>query len=137
MNIPTKKLKNGFEIPEYGLGTWQMGGKLDRDESNDDAADIAAIQNAIAKGVVHIDTAERYANGHAEELIAAAIQEKGIHRENLFIVSKVSGEHQSYDGVLHACKESLKRLNTNYLDVYLLHALSREYPLKETIRALD
>jgi len=74
MNIPTKKLNNGFEIPEYGLGTWQMGGRNERELSNDDKADIEAINTATKEGVIHIDTADSYANGHSEELIAEAIK---------------------------------------------------------------
>jgi diketogulonate reductase-like aldo/keto reductase len=135
--IPTKKLRNGFELPEYGLGTWQMGGRTERDPSNDDAADIAAIQGAIESGIVHIDTAERYAAGRAEELIALAIARGGCKRENLFIVSKVPSNHQGYEGVLHACVQSLQRLQMDYLDLYLLHNYGDEFPLKETMRALD
>lgn len=136
MNIPTKKLKNGFEIPEYGLGTWQMGGRYERDFKNDDKADIVAIQTAIENGVTHIDTAELYADGHAEELIAQAIKEKNFDRKTLFIVSKVPGEHQGYEGVLNACKESLRRLNTDYLDLYLLHDYVDDFPLEETMKAM-
>ncbi len=137
MKIPRKKLKNGFEMPEYGLGTWQMGGRHERDQMNDDRADILAIQNAIEKGVTHIDTAEMYANGHSEELIATAILDKNINRENLFIVSKVPGEHQGYEGVINACRGSLKRLNTDYLDLYLLHDYDvDDFPLRDTIKAL-
>lgn len=136
MQIPTKKLKNGFEIPEFGLGTWQMGGRRERDMANDDKADIKAIQNAIEEGVIHIDTAEVYAKGHTEELIAEALKEKNIDRKNLFIVSKVPGEHQGYEGVIEACKASLKRLNTDYLDLYLLHDYAEEFSLKETMQAL-
>ncbi|MCX6754066.1 MAG: aldo/keto reductase [Candidatus Nomurabacteria bacterium] len=135
-NIPTKKLNNGFEIPEYGLGTWQMGGRSERDLSNDDQADIKAINMAVKEGIVHIDTAESYANGHSEELIAQAIKENNINREDLFIVSKVSGSNQGYDGVLNACKKSLERLNTNYLDLYLLHRFPDGFSLEETMKAL-
>ncbi len=136
MIIPTKKLNNGFEIPVYGLGTWQMGGRSERDLSNDDQADIEAINNAIKSGIIHIDTAESYANGHSEELIAQTIKENNIHREDLFIVSKVHGSNQGYDGVINACKKSLERLNTNYLDLYLLHRFPENFSLKETMRAL-
>ena len=137
MVIPTKKLKNGFELPVYGLGTWQMGGRRERDLKNDDAADIRAIQQAIEAGITHIDTAEGYANGHAEELIAQAIEEKAIDRHTLFLASKVRCEHQGYDDLLRACEASLKRLNTEYLDLYLLHSFADQVSLKDTIRALN
>lgn len=136
MKIPTKKLKNFFEIPEYGLGTWQMGGRYERDMANDDRADIEAIEYAIEKGIIHIDTAEGYAAGHAEELIAVAIKEKNIDRSRIFIVSKVPSEHQGYDGTISACKRSLKRLKTDYLDLYLLHDYGDGFPLNETVKAL-
>ena len=61
MKIPTKKLTNGFEMPVYGLGTWEMGGRMEVDTSNDDNADIEGIRYAIDQGVTHIDTAESYA----------------------------------------------------------------------------
>ncbi len=137
MDIPKKKLKNGFEIPEYGLGTWQMGGRRERDMANDDKADIKAIQTAMESGIIHIDTAEGYADGYSEELIAVAIKEKCINRNGLFIVSKVSGEHQSYEGIVNSCKKSLSRLDTSYVDLYLLHSYSIGFSLKESIRALD
>ncbi|MEY2671942.1 MAG: hypothetical protein RL687_359, partial [Candidatus Parcubacteria bacterium] len=136
MKIPTKKLNTGFEIPVYGLGTWQMGGRNERDLSNDDKADIDAINTAVKEGIIHIDTAESYANGHSEEIIAQAIKENNINREDLFIVSKVSGSNQGYDGVMSACKKSLERLNTNYLDLYLLHQFPKDFSLEESMRAL-
>src|SRR5687768_16564416 len=108
MIIPTKKLKNGFKMPIYGLGTWQMGGRLDRDFSNNDEEDIKAIQSAIDLGVTHIDTAESYANGYAEVLVGQAI--KKYDRKKLFIVSKAFIDHLGYDDLIKACKNSLKRL---------------------------
>lgn len=134
MEIPMKKLKNGFELPELGLGTWKMGGKDEPDASND-AAEIAAIRAAIEAGVTHIDTAEAYGGGHAEELVGAAIQ--GINRKKLFITSKVSEENHTCEGIPASCKKSLRRLGTDYLDLYLLHEFSTVCPLKEAVEALD
>jgi diketogulonate reductase-like aldo/keto reductase len=136
MKIKSVKLKNGFEIPEYGLGTWQMGGRDNRDPSNDDRADIEAIKQAIAQGITHIDTAEIYAGGYAEELIAIALKESGVKREDIFLVSKVPSEHQGYDGVMMALRNSLKRLGTDYLDLYLLHDYDTAFPLNETMKAM-
>ena len=133
--IPTKKLQNGFSLPEYGLGTWQMGGRNKRDPQNNDKADIKAIKNAINLGIMHIDTAEVYAGGYTETLLAQAL--KGHDRSKLFIVSKVQEAHQSYTGILEACKKSLQRLQTDYLDLYLLHRYSSGFPLNESIRALS
>lgn len=135
MIIPTKKLRNGFEMPVYGLGTWQMGGKREHDLDNDDEADIKAIQAAIDEGITHIDTAEKYADGYSETLVGKAIQ--GYDRSKLFLVSKVSDKHLRYDDVLAAAEDSLQRLQTNYLDLYLIHSPDPEVPIQETMKALD
>jgi diketogulonate reductase-like aldo/keto reductase len=135
MNIPTKQLKNGFELPVYGLGIWQMGGRWESDNSNDEQ-EVAAIRAAIDAGITHIDTAESYGDGHAEELLAQAIQ--GYDRSKLFIATKVSKHNQGYDGVHRSFAASLKRLGTDYVDLYMLH----RYPepgisLEDTMRAMD
>ncbi len=135
MKIPHKTLKNGFSMPVFGLGTWRMGGDRMRDLHNDDEADIKAIRQAIEAGITHIDTAERYADGKAEELIAQATQ--GINRTDLFLVSKVAPVHLSYDSVLKAAEGSLKRLHTDYLDLYLVHQPNDEFPIAETMKAMN
>lgn len=122
-------------MPVYGLGTWQMGGRFERDENNDDAADIQAIKNAIDHGVTHIDTAERYASGFAEILVGKAI--KGLNRKNLFLVSKVAKANLNYDTLINSAKASLNRLGTEYFDLYLIHNPSLEIPLEETMSAMD
>ncbi len=134
MDIPVKKLKNGFELPEFGLGTWQMGGREEA-SSEHDAKDIEGIRAAIGAGVTHIDTAESYGDGHAEELMGQAI--KGIARSKLFITSKVLEENHTCEGIPASCKKSLKRLGTDYLDLYLLHTFSAKCPLEEAVQALD
>lgn len=137
MIIPKKKLKNGFEMPVYGLGTWQIGGRFDRDPNNNDQKDIQAIKTAIELGVTHLDTAEVYAQGYAEILLGKAIV--GYDRSKLFIASKVyTPKHAKYDDVIIACKNSLKRLNINYLDLYLTHRYNpQDISYKDTMRAMD
>lgn len=135
MTIPTKKLKNGFEMPVLGIGTWQMGGRFERDAANDDVADISAIRAAIDLGVTHIDTAESYAAGYAERIIGEALQ--GYERSKLFLVSKVSKWNLRYDDIIKSACASLERLKTDYLDLYLIHQPNAEISIKETIRALD
>lgn len=137
MIIPSKKLKSGFKMPVYGLGTWQMGGRFDRDPNNNDRADIKAIKTAIEFGVTHLDTAEIYAEGFTEILLGKAIA--GYDRSKLFLASKVYTQiHAKYEDVIIACKNSLKRLNTSYLDLYLTHRYNpRGVPYKETMRAMD
>lgn len=135
MIIPTKTLSGGFSLPIFGLGTWMMGGAFTRDLNNDDDRDIRAIQQAIRDGITHIDTAELYAAGHAEELVGQAI--KNLNRANLFIVSKVWSDHLKYDDLINAVKRSLARLKSDYLDLYLIHKPSQTVPLRETMRAMD
>lgn len=135
MKIPTKKLKNGFEMTVFGIGTWQMGGRREHDLANDDKADISAIKSAIDMGITHIDTAEIYADGYSEVLIGKAI--KNYDRSKLFVVSKVKADNMSYDNVINSCKKSLERLQTSYLDLYLLHRHNVDLSLKDTMRALD
>ena len=135
MTIPVKTLAGGFPLPEYGLGTWGMGGRQRYDPDNDDQADIQAIQTAIEAGITHLDTAEIYAAGHAEIFVGQTI--KGYDRAKLFLASKVSGDHLGYDQVLRACERSLKRLGTDYLDLYLIHWYNHHYPLAKTIQAMD
>lgn len=135
MIIPAKKLKNGFAMPVYGLGTWQMGGRETHDPNNNDEADITAIKTAIDLGITHIDTAESYAEGYAEVLVAKAI--KYYDRSKLLIVSKAYVDHLGYDDLIYAAKESIERLNTSYLDVYLAHRYNLTIPVKETMRAMD
>jgi diketogulonate reductase-like aldo/keto reductase len=117
------------EVPVIGQGTWDIpesGGR------RDDA--IAALRRGIELGMTHIDTAEMYGSGRAEEIIARAIA--GVRRESLFITSKVLPGNAHYRGTLAACEGSLKRLRTDYLDLYLLHWPS-SHPLEETMRALE
>ena len=131
MTIPTKKLKSGFEMPVFGLGTWKMGGDVNYNPNNDDEADIKAIKKAIDMGITHIDTAEKYAEGHAEKLVGKAI--KGYKRSKLFIVSKVAESNLKYDDLINSCKKSLERLGTDYLDLYLIHGPSLTIPIQESI----
>lgn len=134
MTIPEKQLANGFSLPVYGIGTWGMGG-WQKPNTNNDERFIDAIRQAVEAGVNHIDTAEMYGKGHAEELIASAVE--GIDRSKLTITSKVSvGMDGGYDGVMRACEASLKRLKTDYLDLYLLHTFP-EHSTDECMKALD
>jgi diketogulonate reductase-like aldo/keto reductase len=135
MNIPTKKLKNGFELPVFGIGTWRMSGDYLPGPSSKDEENVQAIKRAIDRGITHIDTAEMYASGHEEELVGKAISEYA--REKLFITSKVWPDHLDYEEVINACKASLKRLQTDYLDLYLIHWPNPNLPILETMRAFD
>jgi len=135
MQIPTKKLKNGFEIPMLGIGTWPMGWYRTRDLENDDAKDIEALKYAIDSGITALDTAEMYAGWYAETLLWEAI--KPYKREDLFISSKVRGDNCSYQAIKKACENSLKRLGTDYIDLYYIHWRDTSFPLEESMKAMN
>jgi Aldo/keto reductases, related to diketogulonate reductase len=119
-------LPNGVVMPTLGLGTWFMG-----ESSTARKEEIEALSHGIALGMTLIDTAEMYANGGAEEVVAEAIAGK---RNEVFLASKVLPSNASRQGTIAACERSLKRLKTDHLDLYLLHWRG-SYPLEETFEA--
>ena len=131
----TKSLKNGFSMPVLGMGTWQFGGREERNPENDDAGQIAALQAGSEAGFDLIDTAEYYAAGHAETLVGKAIA--GYPREKLFLTSKVWKTHLRHDEVLRSAENSLIRLGTDHFDLYLYHQIDDAVPLEETMSALN
>ena len=129
-----KTITKTQKIPALGLGTWKMGGEMRPDHSRDDQY-INSIKYAVEKGINHIDTAEIYGAGRAEELIGKAI--KKFDRKKLFITTKVWPTHLSYENVLMACEGSLKRLQTSYVDLYLIHWPNPLAKMENTMRAFD
>jgi diketogulonate reductase-like aldo/keto reductase len=125
--------KTNEKIPAIGLGTYGIGGYMHSDYSKDKEA-IELIRYAIEIGLNFIDTAEMYGSGHTEELIGEAIM--GL-REKVFIATKVSPSHFSYEEVIKACERSLKRLKTTYIDLYQLHWPNPSIPIKETMKAME
>lgn len=120
------RTRSGAALPSFGLGTWRMG---ENDASRRDEAD--ALRMGLDLGVTLIDTAEMYANGGAERVVADAIDGR---RDAIVLVSKVLPQNASYSGTMRACEESLKRLRTDRVDLYLLH-WPGDHPLEETLRA--
>jgi len=112
-----------------GQGTWNIP---TRGAQVEEARE--ALRTGIDLGLVHVDSAEMYGAGQAEEIVREAVA--GIRRESLFIVTKVLPQNATYRGTIEACEASLRRLGTDYLDVYLLHWLG-SHPLRETMRALE
>ncbi len=129
-----KSLHDGFTLPVLGLGTRWIGGFREADFSRDQES-IQAIKVAIALGYTYIDTAEIYGAGHTEELIGEAI--KDLERSKLIITSNVAKTNLRYDEVISACKKSLQRLKTDYIDIYLIHGPNIGIPLEETMRAMN
>lgn len=127
---------HGTQVPKIGFGTWRIGGEKTADPAFEESSK-SALRSALQLGYTHFDTAEYYALGHAEELLAEAIHETGIARQTLFITSKVSPRHLKYEDVLLSCEQSLRRLQTEYLDLYLIHWPNPAIPLPETFMALN
>lgn len=125
--------KTGKMIPAIGLGTWGIGGFETPDYSRDDEY-FELLKKAIEMGYTHIDTAEYYGAGHTEELVGRAI--KFFRREDLFIVSKVWPNHLRRDDLLRSLEATLRRLDTDYVDLYLIHWPNPEVPLEETLDAM-
>ncbi len=114
---------NGVKMPWLGFGTYRV--------ENGNTV-IQSVKEALKIGYRHIDTASYYGN---EEGVGTAIKESGIPREDIFLVSKVWNTEQGYDKTLKSFEDSIKKLGTNYLDLFLIHW---PQPLsKETWRALE
>ena len=124
----TLRLLDGPEIPVLGQGTWCMA-----EDSRRRAGEVAALRAGIDLGMTLIDTAEMYGDGASEKLIAEALAGR---RGDLFLVSKVLPHHATRKGTIAACEASLRRLGTDYLDLYLLHWRG-QVPLGETLEALQ
>lgn len=130
-----KVLTKNVKISVLGLGTWGMGGGMTPSHTRD-KEEIEAIQYAIEKGLTHIDTAELYGAGHAEELVGEAI--KSFDRKKLFIATKISPQHLFLKSqILKSAKKSLKRLKTDYIDLYLIHWPAPFAPMKKVMETFD
>jgi diketogulonate reductase-like aldo/keto reductase len=116
----------GRDVPVIGQGTWYV-------EAGDRAAAIAALRRGIDLGMTHVDTAEMYGAGAAEELVGEAIAGR---RDEVFLVSKVLPQNATRIGTRIACERSLARLRTDRLDCYLLH-WREDNPLEGTIAAFE
>jgi diketogulonate reductase-like aldo/keto reductase len=119
---------SGERVPVLGLGTWGMGEHRDRR-----ADEIAALRLGLDLGMTLVDTAEMYASGGAEEVVAEAIEGR---RTDAFLVSKVLPAHATSRGTISACEASLKRLKTDCIDLYLLHWRG-DIPLEETLEGFS
>ena len=102
-------LSNGSKIPCIGFGTWQMP---------DGQIGVDAVKAALACGYRHIDTAAIYGN---EESVGTAMRESGVPRADITLTTKLWNTVRGYDETLAACKESMEKLGTDYLDLYLIH----------------
>lgn len=122
MTIPTVTLQGGDEIPTVGIGTWNIGGGT---VSN-------AVSAALDGEYTHVDTAEGY---HNEAEIGNVLTD--YDRDDLFLTSKVLPSNLDYESVIDACNDSLDRLGTDYLDLYLVHWPNPAISLRETLTAME
>jgi aryl-alcohol dehydrogenase-like predicted oxidoreductase len=120
----------GILVPAIGQGT---GGEFATDRSRH-ADYVRLLRLGVDLGMSLIDTAEVYGGGYSEELVGEAV--RGI-RDCVFIATKFSPENSTYNGVLRAAEGSLRRLKTDYIDLYQAHWSNPRVPIEETARALD
>jgi len=113
----------GEKVPSLGLGTWRLSGE----------ECIRSVERALDLGYRHIDTAQIYAN---EGEVGRGIQNSGVDREEIFLVTKVWTSSFSYDDVIRSTHESLKKLQTEYVDLLLMHWPNPRVPLEETLGAM-
>jgi 2,5-diketo-D-gluconate reductase B len=113
----------GEKVPSLGLGTWRLSGQ----------ECIRAVERALALGYRHIDTAQIYAN---EDEVGRGIQNSGVDREDIFVVTKVWTSSFYYDDVIRSTHESLEKLQTVYVDLLLMHWPNPSVPLEETLGAM-
>ncbi|MFC4801489.1 aldo/keto reductase [Neobacillus sp. GCM10023253] len=121
-------LPDGSSVPILGQGTWNMG-----ENSRTKEQEVKALQLGIELGMTLIDTAEMYGNGGAERVVGEAI--KGL-RDRVFLVSKVYPHNAGKNKIAEACEHSLRRLQSDHLDLYLLHWRG-QIPLEETIEGME
>lgn len=119
---------DGKTVPAIGQGTWFMGESAQRRR-----AEVSALQAGIDLGMTLIDTAEMYADGGAEEVVGEALCGR---RDQVYLVSKVYPHNAGGERAIAACERSLKRLKTDYIDLYLLHWRGG-IPLTDTITAME
>jgi diketogulonate reductase-like aldo/keto reductase len=120
------RLPSGAAVSRLGQGAWQIG-----EDRRKRAEELLALNVGLDLGLNLIDTAEMYGNGRSEELVAEVVAGR---RAEIYVVSKVLPENASRRGTIDACGRSLKRLKTDYLDLYLLHWRG-SVPLEETLEA--
>src|SRR5262245_51941625 len=120
--------RSGALLPVLGLGTWEMG---ERRAAR--ASEVAALRLGFDLGLTLVDTAEMYANGGAEQVVGEAMAGR---RNDIFVVTKVLPQNASRAGTVRAAEGSLRRLGTDWIDLYLLHWPGR-HPLSETLEAFE
>ena len=129
----TKLGQSSLNVSKYALGCWSFGGGRywgDQDE----ALSIATVNAALDAGINFFDTAEAYETGASERVLGKALLGQ---RDKAIIATKVAANHLAAADVVAACEESLRNLQTDYIDLYLIHWPNWNVPLTETVGALE
>jgi aryl-alcohol dehydrogenase-like predicted oxidoreductase len=125
--------KTDMQVSTISLGCWVFaGGELWGDQ--DDADSIATVNAALDVGINFFDTAEGYGNGYSEEILGRALVGR---RDKAIIATKIGRGDLKSETVLEACEDSLRRLQTDYIDLYQIHWPRRNTPLEETVSVLE
>ena len=125
----TVRFQDSTIVPALGQGSWHLA-----EGRHSDAAEEEALRTGLSLGMTLIDTAEIYSGGRSEELIRRVISGQ---RDGVFLVSKVTPDHATGDGILRACEASLSRLGTDHLDLYLLHWRNRDTDLSSVVAMFE
>ena len=123
--------RTGEKVSTIGMGTWRFGTHQNPEERT---RQVASLKRGIELGINLIDTAEIYSSGRSEEIVGEAI--KGV-RDEVFLATKVAPGNLRHDDVVRACRASLKRLGTPYVDLYQIHWPNPSIPIQETMSAME
>ena len=137
--------QSGLRVSPICLGTMSYGSRQWREWVLEEAESLPFIRRAVELGINFIDTADMYSDGRSEEILGLALKDLGISREKIVIGTKVympMGEDPNQRGlsrkhIIHSIDNSLRRLRTDYVDLYQIHRFDEQTPVEETIRALD
>ena len=129
LQLENLSLKDGSTMPRLGLGTWFLG-----EQFRYQSRELQAVKRGLEQGIRMIDTAEMYGDGGAETIVGKAIQD--VDRTQLYLVSKVYPHNAGEGKIVKSCTETLERLGTKYLDLYLLHWRGG-VPLQETVEGME
>lgn len=133
--------KSGLKVSELCLGTMTFGNNIRIGALDQKAADII-VSKALYGGINFFDTADIYSKGQSEEIVGKAL---GKRRKEIILATKVRVRMStnpndvglSRQHIIEGCNNSLKRLGTDYIDLYQVHRFDFQTPLEETLRALD
>ena len=124
MSVPDITLASGHTIPQFGLGTWTLRGKQCQ----------AVVEEALELGYTHLDSAWMYQN---QDAIGRTLKEVGADRGRLFITSKIWYSHLEYEATLGQMEEILRDLQTDYVDLLLIHHPGQGVPVERTLAAFE